>query len=269
MWQRAAVLLLLIAAVARGETAAQHSARADFPRVTAAPGRAAAAAAAAPVPALKPAAAPALAPLQAFLGALRWYNRALERRYYLLSFAQGGALALLGDLIAQRCELGRDRGRSLAVDWRRCAHLTALGFLLDGLVAPAYYELLDAVDPRRSVRSVAWKTAVGAVAFGPLVNGAFLAGVMYLRDLSFDARAFARALAAVTVRDVQLWPALDVLSFSLLPRVWRPLAASAMCLLFNVYISEEAHAAHARMPWPALGRRLERLFLRALRAAPA
>jgi hypothetical protein len=154
-----------------------------------------------------------LHPLRA---ALRKYDSLLRNHYHVVSFAQASTLGITGDVLAQGIERmmgrsgGADRPRGSWLRLRRTAQVGVLSMVIDGLMTPRYYQLLEKLSRSRSFLVAALKTAAGSLLYGPLANGLFLAGIPLLRygrkiwDDGFDWAVWQRQLLIATIRDVQV-----------------------------------------------------------------
>jgi len=165
-------------------------------------------------------------------GLFKKYDNLLRRHYLSMSFAQATVLGVLGDLLAQGIELRLFR-RSYNV--KRTMHVGFLTMLIDGLATPHYYNALELISEKRTMPVVLLKTFIGTAIFGPVANGVFLAGVPLLQhglDIvkMFNFASWKHQLLVATIRDLQIWPLLDMLNFKLLPKHWRPLASSLAAL---------------------------------------
>jgi len=163
--------------------------------------------------------------------AVKRYNIFLEKNYYLASFFQGSILGSFGDVLAQYIEnkhLQKTDYKRAWFDKRRAFEMTVLSTLIDGLLTPRYYDLLEVISTKKTLGVVAVKALIGSIVWGPLANGAFLAGIPLMRHglnvpSHYSFSTFKHQLKLVTIRDLQIWPIFDLISFSFLPKHWRPL----------------------------------------------
>mmetsp|Transcript_37430 Transcript_37430/g.49314 ORF Transcript_37430/g.49314 Transcript_37430/m.49314 type:complete len:423 (-) Transcript_37430:215-1483(-) len=169
-----------------------------------------------------------------FMKAINRYNKVLEKHYHIASFIQASVLGILGDVLAQFIE-----GRHLAKtdykgEWfngRRTLDMSVLCMVIDGYVTPLYYDSLELISTKRTLPIVLLKTFIGSAIWGPLSNGVFLAGVPFMRHginipSHFNLSVWKQQLKIATIRDFQIWPLLDAISFRFLPKHWRPLFAN-------------------------------------------
>ncbi|CAM9483677.1 unnamed protein product [Discosporangium mesarthrocarpum] len=114
---------------------------------------------------------------------------------------------------------------------RRAFDAGVLTMVIDGIFTPQWYNLLEFVSEERTLKVVVTKALAASAIYGPFANGLFLAGVPLLRygfkgmKAGFDWPLWQRQLVVSTIRDFQMWPPLNLLSFWLLPKHWRPLTA--------------------------------------------
>jgi hypothetical protein len=117
-----------------------------------------------------------------FKRAAHKYNALLKDHYLALSFAQATVLGTAGDALAQAIEhaTGRSGTRVGAatgvhvrpwLDVRRMIDVGFLTMLIDGLLTPRWYALLEKASISRSLPVVALKTALGSFVYGPFANG--------------------------------------------------------------------------------------------------
>jgi hypothetical protein len=117
-----------------------------------------------------------------FKRAAHKYNALLKDNYLALSFVQATVLGTAGDALAQAIEhaTGRSGTRVGAatgvhvrpwLDVRRMIDVGFLTMLIDGLLTPRWYALLEKASISRSLPVVALKTALGSFVYGPFANG--------------------------------------------------------------------------------------------------
>ncbi|CAM9320942.1 unnamed protein product [Choristocarpus tenellus] len=103
--------------------------------------------------------------------------------------------------------------------------------VIDGIFTPQWYNILERVSEKRTLGVVLGKAFAASAIYGPFANGLFLAGVPLLRrgwqgiKDGFDWTLWRKQLAVAMIRDFQMWPPLNIISFWLLPKHWRPLMA--------------------------------------------
>ncbi|CAM9407652.1 unnamed protein product, partial [Phaeothamnion confervicola] len=195
-------------------------------------------------------------------GAMRSYDRLLREHYYKVNFLQATTLGVTGDLIAQCVErisgrvpppcVGGGEGGGVVVrrrapfglDLRRTADVGILTMIIDGVLTPQWYTLMERLSAAKTVPVALLKTLLGTVVYGPIANGIFLAGVPVMRfgfggirAGGFDLAAWRRQLLVASVRDLQMWPPFNFLNFWLVPMHWRPLAANFVGLGFVAVLS--------------------------------
>jgi hypothetical protein len=117
-----------------------------------------------------------------FKRAAQKYNSLLKDNYLTLSFVQATVLGTAGDALAQAIEhaTGRSGTRVGAatgvhvrpwLDVRRMLDVGFLTMLIDGLLTPRWYAILEKASISRSLPVVALKTALGSFVYGPFANG--------------------------------------------------------------------------------------------------
>jgi hypothetical protein len=117
-----------------------------------------------------------------FKRAAHKYNALLKDNYLTLSFVQATVLGTAGDALAQAIEhaTGRSGTRVGAasgvhvrpwLDVRRMLDVGFLTMLIDGLLTPRWYAILEKASISRSLPVVALKTALGSFVYGPFANG--------------------------------------------------------------------------------------------------
>lgn len=133
------------------------------------------------------------------------YRAMLERSYYLGAFVTGGAMRMIGSIIAQTILILR--GRQTGISPAAILQLAFLG-LVGGISNAAWYQFLDALMHRLGLAAdnsqetplhdVFIKTAVTFFVWAPVINSAYLLAMPLLRGEHIS-------MALLNLR-VQFWP---------------------------------------------------------------
>ncbi|KAJ2758891.1 hypothetical protein IWQ56_005882 [Coemansia nantahalensis] len=189
-------------------------------------------------------------------GILRAWAAVAEQRPLLTVAATNGALAGLGDLLAQSIE-SRGRRQPLRWDGRRTLRLVAWG----AACAPVFfrwYAVLGRAFPlppaslqRRSatyLKAVAKRVAADQIVYAPAGIAAFFVAMALMEGRSLDVAAarlrerFAPTLAA----NYAVWPAVQAVNLGLVPPIYRVPFGSVVGIFWNAFMSwANARAAAA------------------------
>lgn len=176
----------------------------------------------------------------------------LAARPLLKNVASGAAIYSIGDVTAQRLT----SASSLAqLDARRLRGATILGVFWYVLALPNVYLRVEARWPGAALPAVLKKTAVSCVIFSLVGNWV----TMFLRRAyaTHPARAAAKKngqtpdgasladvrdscnhdILRVIRNDVKIWPAYDILCFSLIPPALRPAVTATVSCGWSTYLS--------------------------------
>lgn len=148
-------------------------------------------------------------------------------------------LALLGDYFAQRIAQRQDPGFSL--DVRRSASIGVWGFCFMGPVLHYWYGLLDRMFLGRY--AVLSKVLSDQILFAPFFNGAFIAGVGSLeghptKEVSETVKT---KLWPSMKANWTLWPAAQLINFTVIPRTFQIVYVNCVALVWNVILTYISH----------------------------
>lgn len=192
------------------------------------------------------------------------YLTALDQHYFATTCGQSFALVGAGDVIAQRIEQHIEARRRTspamsraAVNWARTMRFGVLGVLVSGLGTAYWLQCLeDWVGPTEGLAQwglVAEKAAMDFCLWAPVANGFYVIAVPVMEgEVPLTAphmstlltQRFAPAMAA----EFALFVPYDVLSFSLIPPLVRPLTASCVSLCYAVFMSWWSHRDCSESP---------------------
>ncbi|KAJ1734605.1 hypothetical protein LPJ61_000987 [Coemansia biformis] len=174
---------------------------------------------------------------------VKLWNRCAERRPLLTLSLTNGAMAGVGDAIAQRLA----PAPAPAYDPWRTARFVTYGCLF-GPVAFRWYSLLDRKFPLPAATAAAAtaralaigkRVAADQVAFAPVAVAAFFAvmGALEQRTPAEIGASFREKYPAALAGNYVLWPAAQLVNFSLVPLVYRVPFSSLVSIVWNTYLS--------------------------------
>ena len=144
---------------------------------------------------------------------------------------------------AQRKSADSDANK---LDFTRHAHAMTIGYIYGGAVLPWVYSTAESLFPGRSPLKCALKVLVscGILStvgnYGNLLCRRLLSGV----DLPDALSAVNAEIREVVKHDLRVWPAYDLLCFSIIPPAMRPTATAVMSTCWATYLSFLATETH-------------------------
>ena len=203
--------------------------------------------------------APPAASLDALASMSTHYLEHLDNDYFLTTCTQSFALVSAGDVMAQVIEehMGVREG---GVDFGRTVRFGFLGILVSGLGTARWLQFLEeVVGPTAGGdqwAGVVEKVAMDFCMWAPIANAFYIVAVPAVEgevDLTRENAAaliserFGPAMAA----EFCMFVPYDLLAFSLIPPLLRPLTASCVSLCYAVFMSWWSHRRVDRSDLPA------------------
>lgn len=162
----------------------------------------------------------------------------------------GGAIFGLGDVVAQQIE--RPSG-GLKIETRRLAVSAVLGTAYGGCFLPLTYQLAEALFPGRTLQNVVLKVCVSCGILSTAGNyfSMFCRRLCSSGDFPSDLSERVAAVCAsvnadypsVLRHDLSLWPAYDLLCFSVCPVALRATVTAFVSVCWQTYVSVVANQA--------------------------
>jgi len=173
--------------------------------------------------------------------------------------AASACIFAAGDLVSQQIE-ARGAGSAAKEGVQRSASAAALGSVYGGLMLPFVYQLAEGLFPGVSPAKVAAKVLVSVSLLSTLGNWFSLMWRRLAQPAREGERLAARLrrcrdsvnseMPSVLSHDLRVWPAYDVLTFSMIPPPLRPFTCALVSVCWAVYMSYVAAAAE-RVASPA------------------
>ncbi len=170
------------------------------------------------------------------------YGRLLEKRPRLTSGANGAALAVAGDYLAQR-HVEPDA----MPDLLRAAGAASLGAFFGAIVYPSFYAWLDQQWPGRAARAVVSKSLADVALLGTTGNALsiFTRCCFAGQTATTASSAVMEKLPRVMLADFCSWMPYNMLAFRFVPLHLRPTTTALMTTCWQTYLSWESHRRRA------------------------
>ncbi|KAJ2595888.1 hypothetical protein H4R99_005152 [Coemansia sp. RSA 1722] len=182
-----------------------------------------------------------------------FWNRCAARRPLLTISLTNGAMGAAGDILAQTLVPQQQQTSgstsqstpSVAVQYNpwRTLRFFAYGCMF-GPVAYRWYGFLDRRFPMSAVRgkmaaTLGKRVAADQIAFAPVAIAAFFAvmGTMEGKNLSELKTGFRERYPEALAGNYVLWPAAQMLNFSIVPLIYRVPFSSLVSIVWNTYLS--------------------------------
>lgn len=170
---------------------------------------------------------------------LAMYVRAIKTNPVRTKALSTGLIAILGDLLAQK--ISQSGKGEFVVDRRRSASVGIWGLLALGPALHYWYAILDRLFMGRY--AVISKLLSDQLLFAPICNAAFMAGVGSLEGNPFSevSQTVREKLWPSTKANWTLWPAAQLLNFSLVPKTFQIVYVNCVALVWSVILAYIAH----------------------------
>ena len=205
--------------------------------------------------------APPAASLDALAAMSTQYLEHLDNEYFLTTCTQSFALVSAGDVMAQVIE-ERMGAREGGVDFGRTMRFGFLGIIVSGLGTARWLQFLEeVVGPTAGGdqwAGVVEKVAMDFCMWAPIANAFYIVAVPAVEgevaltpenSVALISERFGPAMAA----EFCMFVPYDLLAFSLIPPLLRPLTASCVSLMYAVFMSWWSHRHVDRSDLPATG----------------
>lgn len=176
-------------------------------------------------------------------------------KFSVKAAATSGALALLGDTVAQlRSRWIRHKAlfspsqqsptKALQesspeeYDWIRSLRMTSYGFLIYGPASQVWYEVLDCVFWEKTLKNLSIKVALNQVVLGPFVIAVVFAwNSLWQRKLDKLPALYHDHAVSTLVDGWKFWIPASVLNFGIVPLQARVAFMSSCSIFWNFYLS--------------------------------
>lgn len=150
------------------------------------------------------------------------------------------ALAFIGDLVAQKISQADDKNYSW--DKRRSLSIAVWGLFFMGPVLHYWYLTLDRV--LRHKYAIITKLLSDQLVFAPCFNAAFMLGIGALegnssKDITDNVKT---KLWPVMKANWTLWPAAQIINFSIVPKDFQVIYVNCVALVWNVIFTYLSHS---------------------------
>lgn len=166
------------------------------------------------------------------------YNNSLAKRPYLVPSLQTSFLLGLGDIIAQN--LIED---SSPYEYVRTIRFAGIGlFLGPGLTV--WYRVLDKfIGSDKGIKSSLKKVAIDQCVFSPAMMVVFMGTFSALQGASFAQFKdnLEKNYVDILLNNYKVWPAVQILNFSIVPLQFRVLVVQVVALGWNTYLAWKLH----------------------------
>lgn len=184
----------------------------------------------------------AMAPLSSLLKAsAAFYTQQLTLRPILTKSLTAGIIFGLSDWCAQLVEEREESdGDKTAIVFSRILAAFLVGLLFFGPAANAWYAMVFKILPSTSLVSTLQKAALGQIIFGPTFTCVFFgAGMIQSGTFSLGAwlSKIRTDLPGVWASGLGYWPAVDFISFKIVPVKWIPLFVNFCSFIWTIYLS--------------------------------
>lgn len=169
------------------------------------------------------------------------YKTALVKHPYAVQSVQTGALLWLGDVIAQK---GLE---SKEYDKMRAARMTAMGIMIGPSVHVWYLTLERFLGKKKDLRTGLTKVAIDQLLFAPIVLVVFISTLSTLEGKSLsEIQTKVRAeFKDLIIANYKLWPAVQVINFTLVPVEYRVLFLQVVAVGWNTFLAWKLHMHEA------------------------
>ncbi|PXF47874.1 PXMP2/4 family protein 2 [Gracilariopsis chorda] len=170
------------------------------------------------------------------------YAGALVRTPLRTKAITTSALAFIGDLLAQK--LSQADEKEYSWDKRRSLSISLWGLVFMGPVLHYWYLTLDRLF--RHKYAIFTKLLSDQLVFAPCFNAAFMLGIgalegNSLKDIADNIKA---KLWPVMKANWTLWPAAQVVNFSIVPKDFQVIYVNCVALIWNVIFTYISHSAN-------------------------
>ncbi|KAG2385977.1 hypothetical protein C9374_003126 [Naegleria lovaniensis] len=197
----------------------------------------------------------------------RWYLNMLETRPILTKSVSSSILVGLGDVLTQTLEHDHHKHpssssntttstTSFTLDYVRTLKMASFGIVLIGPTLHLWYKFLDRfVAKKYPVGYILSKTErtlnaarqmfVDQTIFAPFALFQFLAYMGTIEGKSFDSilEKMKQDMWPTLIVNWYIWPAVQMLNFTLVPLQYRVLFVNSVSILWNAYLSHVQHKA--------------------------
>ena len=171
------------------------------------------------------------------------YNSALDNHYYATTAAQAFLLVGTGDVLSQLIE-GRAEAAPVPYDLERTTRMAVLGLLIGGLGTACWLRHLEGWLPgHESAARVLQKACLDAGFWAPIANTAYLVLVPLLEGKSTDEvkGMLDERFVPVMKTELATFFPYNLISFSMIPPLYRPFTTGFVSCCFAVFISFVTH----------------------------
>jgi hypothetical protein len=190
------------------------------------------------------------------------YLSALERYPIRVKMVQSLVIATIGDVVAQKLTAQSDTSppsktadadetaapptAAGSIDWRRTASLATYAFLWTGPFSHAWFNAAEKLVPSKSWGGVMKKVFLDQFVLGPPCTVLFFVAVGALEGHS---RAkiqdnMQNNLVRTQIACWSVWPAINMVTFSVIPVPLRPLFSGLVSVLWSGFVSWSLHHTH-------------------------
>jgi len=170
-------------------------------------------------------------------GPLEMYSSAVTDHYYATAMVQAFLLVFLGDYLAQRIEGKADEGDE--ADIVRSLRMGILGMLIAGVGTATWLSALETKLPGHTLSNTVLKATLDTTVWAPVANSAYLFFVPLLEGASVEEaiQRLADCFWEVMGTEAKTYGPYNLLSFALIPPMWRPFSTGFVSMCFAIYLS--------------------------------
>ncbi|KAF7723165.1 Protein required for ethanol metabolism [Apophysomyces ossiformis] len=168
---------------------------------------------------------------------IRAYQRQLMLNPLRTAAIQSAFVFTTGDVIAQ--QMIEKRGWE-GHDTQRSLRAMLYAFCVNGPVVSKWFSFLsNAVTIKHPVGAVGARLAIDQVVFAPTILAMYFTGISWLEGRSMNElyEKFDQSYATTLKNSYQFWPMLNLVNFSVIPAIYRPLFSSCGSIVWNTYLS--------------------------------
>eukprot|EP00118_Oscarella_pearsei_P002297 m.10130 g.10130 ORF g.10130 m.10130 type:complete len:180 (+) comp21951_c0_seq1:92-631(+) len=170
----------------------------------------------------------------------KWYLSCLHARPLLTQAATSGFLFFAGDVLSQQAIERRGVKRH---DLFRTGVMTSTGFCIAGPVLRLWYLQLEKLVPGKGLKIALKKMALDQILFAPVFLGGFFTTVDVLERKSIEhiKNHLKKEYLNALITNYMLWPAVQMITFNVLPLQHRVGFVQLVALGWNTYLAWAAH----------------------------
>ena len=197
-----------------------------------------------------------VAPISSLLHvAAAFYTQQLLLRPVLTKSLTAGIIFGFSDWCAQLIEKEKPSDETQSKEpivFSRILTSFLVGLIFFGPAANAWYAMIFRILPSNSLMSTLQKAALGQIIFGPMFTCVFFgAGMIQSGTFSFGnwLRKIQKDLPGVWASGLGFWPAVDFVSYKIIPVQWIPLFVNFCSFVWTIYLSLVANRAKSVNEW--------------------